>query len=309
MKNQLIIPTIETLYSRSGLQTWLQNRGLRASKALGQNFLCDKNLLHALLDDIQLPTSGNVIEIGPGLGHLTWQLLAHGLNVTAVELDNSFIHSLHDVNQERMSLLQDQNPPALNVIRQDALKTDFSQLINETGATHVIGNLPYNISVPLLFQLAMTEPPLQGIHAMIQKEVGDRILAETGTKEYGRLSIVLNYLCEIKHIRTVSQNVFLPKPKVSSVFLSLLPKAETDKEFVRLYLERLVQLGFRHRRKKLRSQLKHAIIEKRVLDDNFMKAMETQFNFDCRAEELSVEEWVAMAEYVRSQPPHPDANA
>lgn len=307
--NSHTIPAIENLYSRNGLQTWLQNRGLRASKALGQNFLCDKNLLQALLEDINLPTKGSVIEIGPGLGHLTWQLLHRGLNVTAVELDNSFIHSLHDVNTERMKGLQDENPPLLHVIRQDALKTNFSELANETGSKHVIGNLPYNISVPLLFALAMTEPPFTGIHAMIQKEVGDRILAEPSTKEYGRLSIVLNYLCEIKHIRTVSPNVFLPKPNVSSVFISLLPKPNTDKNFVRQFLERLVQLGFRHRRKKLRSQLKHAIIEKRVLNDDFMQAMESRFDFDCRAEELSVDTWVAMADYIRSQPPYPHANA
>lgn len=303
------VPAIEALYTKSGLQTWLQNRNLRASKALGQNFLFDKNMLNALLDAVDLPPNESVIEIGPGLGHLTWQLLARGLNVTAVELDNSFIHSLHDVNTERMLLLKDQNPPLLNVIRQDALKTNFDLLRQETQSRHAIGNLPYNISVPLLFQLAMTDPLFDGIHVMIQKEVGDRILAEPSTKEYGRLSIVLNYLCEIKHIRTVSPNVFLPKPNVSSVFISLFPKPNLDKEFVTLFLERLVHLGFLHRRKKLRSQLKHAIIEKRVLDDAFMKPFEERFNLDRRAEELSVSDWVMMADYIRSQPPHPNANA
>lgn len=291
---------IHSIYTRNGLQGWLQSRGLRATKALGQNFLYDKNVILAILDALELDSHNNIIEIGPGLGHLTWQLLEIGLNVTAIELDNTFIRSLTDMNETRISSSESTE---LNIIRQDALTVDYSGLSQEIHAKHVIGNLPYNISVPLMFQLAKTQPTLEGIHVMIQKEVGERILAKPSSKEYGRLSIVLNYLCDITLIRTVPPSVFLPPPKISSVFLSLNPKSNLDYNLADRYLERLVQLGFSHRRKKLRSQLKNAIIEKRVLNTEFMKKMEPHFNLDCRAEQLDVDMWVKMARFIQAQPP------
>ncbi len=299
--NTHTIPSIHALYSRRGLNIWLQNRGLRATKALGQNFLIDRQILHAILDAIELPSNGTIIEIGPGLGHLTWQLLERGLNVTAIELDNTFISSLTDLDKLRTAESSTQTP-SLNIIHRDALDINYSELKQERNADCVIGNLPYNISVPLLFELAMTKPVWNAIHIMIQKEVGDRILASPSTKDYGRLSIVLNYLCDAKPIRTVKPGAFVPPPNVSSVFLSLFPKAGIDREFVTHYLERLVMLGFRHRRKKLRSQLKNTIIQGRFIEDSFMKRLEEHFDLDCRAEEFSVGDWVRMAEFIRDQP-------
>ncbi|MBD3266080.1 hypothetical protein GF373_05370, partial [bacterium] len=128
-----------------------------------------------------------------------------------------------------------------------------------------------------------------------------RILAEPDNKNYGRLSIVLKYLFAVKAVKRVPPTSFFPRPKVESVFLAFTPKKERDIPFCKHYLERVVQIGFQHRRKKLRSQFKGAIVQKRILGHH-LPELEKQFNLDERAEQWPLERWVALARFIESLP-------
>ncbi len=285
------------LYSPTGLAQFLQKYDLYLSRALGQHFLLNPKILRSMIELAELPKHGHIIEIGPGIGHLTWQLIDHGLSVLAIEKDRTFARILNHLEEERQSLMETKTT-TLTVLNQDALDVDFSQLIKDYTVDSVIGNLPYNVSVPILFQLAYTLPRFQKICVMIQKEVGERILAQPGTKSYGRLSIVLKYLYSIRKLRTIPPSAFFPPPKVESIVIDMIPKPQADLEFAQKFLERAVHIGFMHRRKKLRKQFLGSIIEKRELDSSFMEQAENEFNFDQRAEEWDLQTWVRFSEFI-----------
>ncbi len=181
------------------------------------------------------------------------------------------------------------------------MSVDFAQIAQENGVHDVIGNLPYNVSVPIIFKLAYCDYRFNHLWFMVQKEVGNRILAMPGTKDYGRLSIVLKYLFNIRKVRSIHPGAFFPPPKVESAFLEFTPKKETDLQFTKRFLERVVQIGFQHRRKKMRNQMKGAIVERRVFDEAFLAEAEKSFNLDQRAEEWDIETWIRFAEFVRNQ--------
>ncbi len=286
------------LYNRHGLSEFMDIAGFRYSRALGQNFLINRRVMESMLDGIAFPREGWVIEIGPGLGHLTWLILERGANVVAVEKDRWFAVWLPDLVKHF-----EFDPARLRVIQRDALETDFRQLAEEHQTARVIGNLPYNVSVPILFHLAYCGFRFEQIAVMLQKEVGERILAHPGTKSYGRLSIVLKYLFSVKKVKTIDPGSFFPRPHVESVFLTFEPLPGADVEFARLFLERVIHIGFQHRRKKLRKQLEGAIVQRRVLDPDFLRGAEREFNLDSRAEAWPVETWVRFAELVRHYPP------
>ncbi len=290
--------TREMLYSRNGLTRFMESAGFRYSRALGQNFLINRRVMESVLDAIAFPRSGRVIEIGPGLGQLTWLILERGADVVAVERDRWFAAWLPEMLEQF-----DFGAARLRVIQQDALETDFRQLAEEHQAARVIGNLPYNVSVPILFHLAYCGFRFEQTAVMLQKEVGERILAHPGTKSYGRLSIVLKYLFSIQKVKTIDPGSFCPRPHVESVFLTLEPLPDADVEFARLFLERVIHIGFLHRRKKLRKQLQGAIVQRRVLDADFLREAEQDFNLDDRAEAWPIETWVRFAELVRSRQP------
>ncbi len=283
------------LYNRRELSAFLENHGLHMSRALGQNFFLRRDILVDLILQANLPQGQTVIEIGPGIGHLTWVLIEHGLNVIAVEKDQTFSHHLSDLAHEI--------PDRLQVINQDFLETDLPSLAHHDNAHHIIGNLPYNAAVPILFHAAYSSNAFESLNVMVQREVGERILAPPETKAYGRLSIVLNYLYRIEPIRILPPECFFPEPKVESMFIKLTPKPNIDKEFAKKFLERVVQVGFMHRRKKLRNQFLGAIIGRRYLNKNFMNEAESRFNFDQRAEEWPLDTWLRFARYIENTAP------
>lgn len=286
---------IASLYTRKGVIDFLLARGLNPSRAMGQNFLINQTMMRKLLNRLDLPEDGHVMEIGPGLGHLTWLLMERGLNVTAIEKDRFFISTLNELAPAFRS--------ELHLIHDDVMDCDFGSIAEEHSIRHFIGNLPYNISVPILFKLAYCSYRFERINVMLQKEVGDRILAVPGTKAYGRLSIVLKYLFDVQKIQIISPEVFFPRPRVESVFLSFIPKSSVDIEFAQTFLERIVKIGFLHRRKKLRKQFLGAIIEKRILDQSFLEQAESSFDFEKRAEEWPIEIWLEFAQYIRECKP------
>ncbi len=286
------------LYSRKSLVAFLQANHLYFSKALGQNVFLNRELMVSLLNRAEFPTEGRVIEIGPGLGHLTWILIQRGLSVTAVEKDKTFSRLLTE-----LATMNPPNADNLEVIHEDALKVDFASLAKDRQIEHVIGNLPYNVSVPLIFHLAYSGAGFKSLYFMIQKEVGERIAADCGTKNYGRLSIVLNYLFDVSKIRLVSPRDFFPQPNVESVFMKFETNEEADITFARAFLERVVHIGFIHRRKKLRKQFRGAVIKRRVFDDELMEKIEAAFDLDQRAEEWPLETWLRFARFVQDREP------
>ncbi len=288
------------LYTVRGLRAFLQSNGRYLSRSLGQHFLLNRNLLSSVLDSTALPQSVSIIEIGPGLGHLTWLLLQRGLSVTAVEKDKVFAQLL-----QKIAGRQNVSSSSLHIIQDDALAIDFSRLAQQSGARHVIGNLPYNVATPILFRLAYCPFRFEGIFVMIQKEVGERITASPGSKAYGRLSIVLNYLYHVKKIRVIPPNTFFPMPKVDSIVLQFTPKPDTDIHLAQTILEKIVKTGFLHRRKKIRKQLLGITIKTLTFDESFLTTAEQEmgFDFEQRAEQWLVETWVRFAQYINDHTP------
>ncbi|MBI1387130.1 MAG: ribosomal RNA small subunit methyltransferase A [bacterium] len=289
---------LESLYSKKGMIAYARSRDLHLTKALGQHFIIQREWMASILDKAGLPRSGAVIEIGPGVGHLTWLLLERGLSVTAVEKDRRFAAMLGE-----LAALDPDNAARFNLVRDDAMKVDFKRLREETGALAAVGNLPYNAATAILFHLAYSGAGFGSICGMVQKEVGERILSESGCKVFGRLSIVLQYLYDIEAVEILPPYVFFPVPKVESMFIKMTPKPDADAEFAQLFLERTAQVGFLHRRKKLKHSFRGSVIQKRHLNDEFLERAPESFDFDERAEQWPLERWIGFARYIQSQPP------
>ncbi len=213
-------------------------------KRFGQNFLRDPHFVRACIEAIAPRPEDNMVEIGPGLGALTGPLLRTVKHLHVVEIDRDLVAQLRG----RFS------PECLTVHAGDALKFDFATL----GADlRVVGNLPYNISTPLLFHLSEAAHSIRDMHFMLQKEVVDRMVATPSTPAYGRLSVMLQYRFAVAHLFDVPPDAFQPRPKVTSAFVRLVPlrplphPARDETRFARI-----VNAAFATRRKTLRNALK-----------------------------------------------------
>ena len=262
------------------LREVIAKHGLSASKALGQNFLFDEQLLDRIAA-IPGPLSGeNVYEVGPGPGGLTRALLRSGATVTAVERDRRCLPALAE--------LADAFPGKLHVIEGDAMKIDP---VTEIGAPfHIASNLPYNVGTALAVGWLGGEnwpPPWKSLTLMFQREVADRIVAKPGTDAYGRLAILAQWRCDARIAMPVHRSAFTPPPKVMSAVVHLTPKAQP--EGVRMAtLEALTAAAFGQRRKMLRQSLK-AI-------PNALQALEkVAIAADRRPETLDLSEWIQLA--------------
>ena len=261
------------------LRDVIARHGLSASKALGQNFILDRQLLArvaAIPGDLR---GRRVYEVGPGPGGLTRALLEAGASVVAVERDRRCIPALAELRQ--------QFGYELTIIQEDALEIDEPAIVGE-GA-HVVANLPYNIGTALLLKwLDGGWPPWwRSLTLMFQKEVADRIVAEPGSKAYGRLSIAAQWRTRPRIAMTVNRSAFVPPPKVTSAVVHIVPIEEpggVDPEI----MERLTELAFGQRRKMLRSSL-------RTMPHALDAAMHLGIDTQRRAETLSVDEWIELA--------------
>jgi len=220
----------------------------RARKRFGQNFLHDEGVIGRIISSINPQATDRLVEIGPGLGALTGHLLEAAGKLDVVELDRDLIPKL---------MVKFDGKGELNIHEADALKFDFRSLVNDGEQLRVIGNLPYNISTPLLFHLLETADIIQDMHVMLQKEVVDRMTASPGGRDYGRLSVMLQYRCKVERLFTVGPGAFNPAPKIDSAIARLTPyselpftaKSEQD-------LATVVGQAFSQRRKMLRASLK-----------------------------------------------------
>ena len=217
----------------------------QARKRFGQNFLQDQVVIARIIQAIRPQTADNLIEIGPGLGALTLPLLRQMNHLTVIEIDLD----LHAYWQEHPA-----GKDKLNLIAADALTVDFVSLGRDL---RIIGNLPYNISTPLLLRLLHSRSAIADMHFMLQKEVVERIVAEPGSRDYGRLSILCQYLCEVTYLFEVSPEAFDPQPKVDSAVVRLAPWQTMPYPQVPIAdLEQLTAKAFGMRRKTIANNLK-----------------------------------------------------
>jgi 16S rRNA (adenine1518-N6/adenine1519-N6)-dimethyltransferase len=259
----------------------IQRHNLAASKALGQNFLLDEQLL-ARIAALPGDLSGQqVLEVGPGPGGLTRALLRAGAHVTAIEMDRRCMPALAELGEAF--------PGQLTVIEGDALKLDHNALMH--GAPfHVLSNLPYNVGTALFVRWLSGEawPPLwQSLTLMFQREVADRIVADAGDDAYGRLAVLAQWRAEARLAMKVHRSAFTPPPKVMSAVVHVTPAAMPEGVSARM-LERLTEAAFGQRRKMLRQSLKGV--------PGALEALATLgIDETRRAETVSVAEFVALA--------------
>jgi 16S rRNA (adenine1518-N6/adenine1519-N6)-dimethyltransferase len=222
-------------------------------KRFGQNFLHDHNIIYNIISSIQAKSGQHWVEIGPGQGALTEPLLTAGVRLDVVELDRDLVVLLTDKFKQY---------PNLKIHSADALKFDFSALVDNEQKLRIIGNLPYNISTPLMFHLLDNAYCIEDMHFMLQKEVVDRICAVPGSKKYGRLSVMMQYYCAAELLFDVPPESFDPVPQVMSAIVRLVPHQQPPVAVNDIdNLNRIVTQAFSQRRKTLRNSLKKMITE------------------------------------------------
>ncbi|MDA8562020.1 16S rRNA (adenine(1518)-N(6)/adenine(1519)-N(6))-dimethyltransferase RsmA [Gammaproteobacteria bacterium] len=218
-----------------------------ARKRFGQHFLHDKNIIKRLVQVISPKSDQHIVEIGPGQGALTVPILELIGKIEAIELDKDLIHPLTERCLKKGEL---------NIHQADALKFDFSTLFNNQTPLRIIGNLPYNISTPLIFHLLTFSKYISDMHFMLQKEVVDRIAAPPQSRDYGRLSIMVQYHCEVNALFDIPPTAFYPSPQVQSKIIKLSPYHDiphTAKNYE--HFATVVKTAFSQRRKTIRNSL------------------------------------------------------
>lgn len=234
------------------LRDVIEEHDLRATKALGQNFLCDLNLTRKIARVADIKPDDHLIEIGPGPGGLTRGLLLEGAkNLIAIEFDDRAIKALQSLN--------DAAGKRLTLLHGDALKEDLMQF-GADDHRKIVANLPYNIATPLLIQWlkqihATGENAYQSITVMVQKEVAERICGADNTSSFGRLSVLAQWLCDCSIEFHVPASAFVPPPKVTSSIIYMTPRKRDDSILFET-MEKLTEMAFGQRRKMLRQTLK-----------------------------------------------------
>lgn len=257
-------------------------------KSFGQNFLKDSNIITNIVKSSEIKPNSLVIEIGPGSGVLTKELSLYAKNVLSYEIDTR-LESVLDEN-----LVNCHN---VKIIFDDFLKRDIKEDIKDYDYEniYVVANLPYYITTPIIEKLINSKVDFQSITIMIQKEVGDRFTAKVGTRDYGSITVFLNYYFDIKKLFVVSRNCFIPKPNVDSIVISLIKKSEKIKADNEELLFKLIKDAFQYKRKNLRNNLKGYNLE--VIDNVLKKYYK---DLTTRAEELPLKIFIDMANELNS---------
>ena len=248
---------------------------LKAKKKFGQNFLIDTNTVEKIAK-LACDNDIKTIEIGPGLGALTEQLLKYSKSVDAYEIDK-------DIYEILRNSINDTN---LSLFLQDFLDVDLS-IYKER--VNICSNLPYYVTTPILFKIFESDLDINKVTVMVQKEVGDRLNAKVGSEDYGALSIEVQYLYDVKLEMNISKNVFYPQPNVDSAIISFVPKTARNKQFEDKFFK-LVKNCFRMRRKTLNNNLKDLFDNETI--DRIYKEMNLDKNV--RAEQLSLNDYLNM---------------
>ncbi len=249
---------------------------IKARKRFGQNFLNDRGIISRIVRSIDIKPEDNLLEIGPGTGALTHEILRESDNLTLIEIDRDLAATLQETF------------PNIRLINDDVMKVDVTK-VAPGKPLRIIGNLPYNISTPLLFKLFKEGDCIQDMHFMLQLEVVDRMSAEHDSRSYGRLSIMTQLHCHAEKLFEVPREAFTPRPKVTSAIVRLTPRAKPDNLDLVLMESLLIQ-AFSARRKTIRNALKSFLSESDL----------EQLNLDprLRPENLTVDDYVRCCQAV-----------
>lgn len=260
---------------------------LHPRKRFGQNFLCDKNVLQSIVDLINIKSHDHIVEIGPGLGVLTKEIASLTNKLDLIEIDRDLVIKLQEllVNKKHCQLHSS-----------DILKFDLKKIF--TGKKmRIVGNLPYNISTPLIFHLLKYQEIIFDMHFMLQLEVAERLAAKPNTKNYGRLSIMVQYYFDVEILLNVPPNAFTPIPKVESAFVRLIPKQKHEIEIINPEnFAIVVREAFNMRRKTIQNSLKN-IIDKN--NNDFWQ--ELKIDNKKRPEELAIADFVKISNAIKQQ--------
>ncbi len=274
----------KTSIDKTGIDKIGHDRPHQARKRFGQNFLHDPLILHRMVEAIAPQTDDVVVEIGPGKGALTFPLLERLDHLIAIELDRDLIPLLQQSAADNV----------LELIQADALQLNFHDIKKADKKLRIVGNLPYNISTPILFHLASFSEIIEDVHVLLQKEVADRIHAPPGSKTYGRLSVMMQYHFDTSLLFNVGAGAFTPAPKVESTFIRLSPHSAPVADINRPeLLSQVVSAAFSQRRKTLRNSLKEFLTAEQIQQANIDPSR--------RAETLSLQVCLA-ASRVRRPP-------
>lgn len=270
-------------YSPKKMKDMMEKYGFSLKKKFGQNFIVDENIINSIISKSEIDKDTLVIEIGPGAGSLTYKLAVAAGSVLCYEIDTT----LKDMLCENISTCDN-----VKVVYQDFLQADVKKDIKEYSYSkiYVVANLPYYITTPIIVKIIEDSIPVDKMVVMVQKEVGDRFKALPGSKDYGSLSVYLNYYFDVKKLLDVSCNVFLPKPNVDSIVVEFKKKNELLEVIDKNLFFKLIRDSFAQKRKTLRNNLKQYDLDKieKVLE-------ESGYTLNVRAEQLSVEIFVKLA--------------
>lgn len=280
---------LTTRLTRTAIVELLDRHGLEPSRALGQNFLCDPGTIDKIVRLAGVTASSHVVEIGPGLGSLTVALAESDATVVAVELDRYLVPALREV-------VDGLGSTPVTIIEHDAMTLDWDATLAPLAPTDtpwsVVANLPYNVATPLILDLLAAQPRFQTWLVMVQKEVGDRLASEPGSKIYGIPSVLTAYWGTARVVATVPPQVFLPQPNVDSALVRIDRHVTPPIDAPFKSVERLVRAGFGQRRKMIRRSLSA------FLSSDDIEA--AGVNPTARAEELGLMQWGQLADQHRS---------
>lgn len=270
-------------YSPKKMKELLEKHGFSLKKKFGQNFIVDENIIDAIINKSGVDKNTLVIEIGPGAGSLTYKLALSSGNVLCYEIDTT----LKDLLQENISECNN-----VEIIYKDFLQANVKEDLKkyDYDKIFVVANLPYYITTPIIVKIIEDDIPVDKLVVMVQKEVGDRFKAVPGSKDYGSLSVFLNYYFDVKKLMDVSCNVFLPKPNVDSIVVEFKKKENLLELKDRELFFKLIRDSFSQKRKTIRNNLKGYNLE--VVETVLNKY---GYNLTVRAEQLPLEIFVNLA--------------
>ncbi|WP_296141754.1 16S rRNA (adenine(1518)-N(6)/adenine(1519)-N(6))-dimethyltransferase RsmA [uncultured Anaerococcus sp.] len=274
---------MKKLYSPKVVREIIDLYDFKFKKSLGQNFLIDKNFVDKIVDAAEIENQ-NVLEIGPGIGTITYEMAKVAKKVVAIEIDQTLIPILEENLEEFANA---------KVINQDILKTDLKKLVEEEfngESFKVVSNLPYYITTPIIEMLITTGIPCDDMTIMVQKEVAERMVASESDKEYSSLSVFIKFYTDAKVVINLPKSVFMPQPKIDSTILNLKLRLYDDRVNQDM-LFKLVRAGFNKRRKTILNSLSDVVAK----DDLKLTFEKLNLAENLRAENLSLDDFINLA--------------
>ena len=285
---------MDRLSSHKATKEVVQKYNFRFSKSLGQNFLIDDTIIDKILDGANIGENDYVIEVGPGIGTLTREMAKRSKKVVAIEIDKSLIPILNDTLSDLDNA---------EVVNSDILKVDVNELINDKlngGPVKLVANLPYYITTPIVMKFLEEDIPVTSIVVMVQKEVADRMKADPNTKDYGALSVAVQYYCDVDIVAKVPRHLFMPQPNVDSTVIALHvrenPLYKVDNEDI---FFKVVKASFGQRRKTLLNSL--STLGFLTKDDIKEVLIKSNIDEKRRGETLSIEEFANLSNTINSK--------